>query len=172
MDHFQQSIAALQKTLAEHEQKVVDTKRLINALAEAAGQDPIYSVEHSGEESLAAIKSDSFYGQPLARCVRQILDMRKASGLSAASVREIFDALKQGGFEFPRAKSDKIAMDSMRISLGKMSHTFHKLPNGNYGLIEWYPAVKQAKSNRPKNKTDEGDGDSSASNDDGDKNDD
>ena len=36
-------------------------------------------------------------------------------------------------------------MDSLRISLGKSSHTFHKLPNGQYGLLEWYPNVKPPK---------------------------
>ena len=31
------------------------------------------------------------------------------------------------------------------VSLTKNSQTFHKLPNGKYGLREWYPAVKDKK---------------------------
>jgi len=147
MDHFDQSIAALRETLREHEEKVVETKRLINALADAAGRPPVFhDADLAPKASMGSIQPDTFYGQPLNTSIRTVLEMRKAAGLGPASVRDIYDTLTSGGFEFPRAKSEKNAMDSLRISLGKSSHTFHKLPNGSYGLLAWYPAVKTPKA--------------------------
>ncbi len=146
MDHFDQSIAALRETLREQEQKVVETKRLINALSEAAGRGPVFQdVDVVSHSTLTSIQPDTFYGQPLNTSIRTVLEMRKVAGLGPATVREIYETLLKGGFEFPRAKSEKSAMDSLRISLGKSSHTFHKLPNGSYGLLAWYPATKTSK---------------------------
>ena len=146
MDHFDQSIAALQKTLREHEAKVIETKKLINSLAEVAGREPIYlDVDVQAQASIENIRPDTFYGQPLNTSIRRVLEMRNAADLGPASVRDIYDLLTRGGFEFPRAKTAKNAMDSLRISLGKSSHTFHKLPNGEYGLLEWYPNVRAPK---------------------------
>jgi len=165
MDHFDQSIAALRQTLAEHEAKVIETKRLINALAEAAGRDPVFhDAELQTQSTTAAIQPDTFYGQALNTSIRKVLEMRKAAGLGPATVREIYDTLVSGGYEFPRAKTEKNAMDSLRISLGKSSHTFHKLPNGSYGLLAWYPAVKTTKSKAPTAADDESDDAESAEN--------
>ncbi len=47
-------------------------------------------------------------------------------------------------------------MNNLRISLGKSSHTFVKLPNGIFGLGEWYDikkpkqAVANGKTEEPK----------------------
>ena len=146
MDHFDKSIDALQGTLRDHEAKVTETKKLINSLAEAAGREPIYhDVDTQAQASIESIRPDTFYGQPLNTSIRRVLEMRQAAGLGPATVRDICDLMKRGGFEFPRAKTEKNEMDSLRISLGKSSHTFHKLPNGQYGLLEWYPNVKPPK---------------------------
>lgn len=57
------------------------------------------------------------------------LAMRRASNSGAATVREIFNALKGGGFAF-QAKEDANAQRGLRKSLTKNSATFHKLPVG------------------------------------------
>src|SRR5438132_8921727 len=63
--------------------------------------------------------------------------MRKASGGGAASVETIYQALKAGGYRFD-TKNEENARNGVRISLRKNSATFHKLPNGEYGLCSWY----------------------------------
>ncbi len=71
--------------------------------------------------------------------------MRKAQGGDGpAKPREIFDALKAGGFEF-EAKDDNIAMIGLRNMLRKRYETFQKLSSGTYGLCAWYPDAKKKK---------------------------
>jgi len=78
---------------------------------------------------------------------REYLDMRKTAGGDApATVREIFDALKGGGFDF-KSKDDGNAIIVLRAMLRKNSSMFHKLQNGKYGLRAWYPNLKPPKAN-------------------------
>jgi hypothetical protein len=51
----------------------------------------------------------------------------------------------KGGYHF-EAKNDVNARRGLYISLAKNTTTFHKLPNGNYGLVAWYPAVREQRS--------------------------
>ena len=147
MDHFEQSITALKETLRDQEDKVLETKNLINALSEAAGRGVVYhDTKLKADTAIETIRSDTFYGKPLNSSIRRVLEMREAANLGPATVRDIYDTLCSGGYVFPRAKTEKNAMDSLRISLGKSSHTFHKLPNGSYGLLSWYPSVKEPKA--------------------------
>jgi hypothetical protein len=55
-------------------------------------------------------------------------------------VDAIYTAMLAGGFLFD-AKNDATARRSMAISLAKNSTTFHRLPNGDFGLLEWYPNI-------------------------------
>ena len=147
MDHFAQSIAALQAKLHQQEEKATETKKAINALCAACNRDSLYPDAEQSDAALKTLHADTFYGHPLNGSAKRVLEMRKAVGLGATSVRDIYDVLVQGGFDF-KAKNDKNAMDGLRISLGKASHTFHKLPNGMYGLSEWYPSAKTKKIRR------------------------
>lgn len=70
--------------------------------------------------------------------------MRRAQNLGAATNREIYDLLVTGGYEFD-TKSEDIAQKSLRNSLAKNTALFHKLPNGQFGLLSWYPNVKKSK---------------------------
>jgi hypothetical protein len=96
------------------------------------------------------VRSDEFYGQPLATAIRAVLEKRKGAGIGPAAVRDIYDTLGSGGFKF-EAKDEDNAIRGLRQSLTKNSSTFHKLPNGLYGLLEWYPNAKPA---RPDDDTD------------------
>jgi hypothetical protein len=145
-EHVKQTIADLQDELRQQEQSVIETKRLINTLCKRAGMDPIY-----GDAELAissgpslSIRGDQFYGQPLATCIREILEMRKALNQGPATVNEIYDALATGGFKF-ETKNEDNAKRGLRISLTKNTSIFHKLPTGKFGLLEWYPNAKAAK---------------------------
>lgn len=139
------TINELQGQLRAVEEEAAQLKTTINLLCKRAGMEPMYAdADRAIAGGLGDIKADTFYGQPLNACIRDYLDRRKAAGLGPASVREIYSALVTGGFQF-NAKTDENAQRSLRITLTKSTHTFHRLPNGSYGLLSWYPAVKPAK---------------------------
>jgi hypothetical protein len=160
-DHIRQTIADVQKRVAEGEKRVLDDKRLANQLAQMAGLSPVYGDAELQTNSLGlTIRSDQFYGQPFATSVRDILMMRKALNQGAASINEIHAALVEGGFAF-ETKNEDNAKRGMRISIAKNNVLFHKLPSGKIGLREWYPNAKPIKASR----SPEDDGDANDGND-------
>jgi cytochrome c1 len=141
---LQGAINVLQRKVAEQEKALANTKNLINQLCAEAGEPPIYSgVQRDSESSGRSIRSDQYYGQPLATAVRSFLEGRESIG--PATVDEIYDALIKGGFQF-EGKSEDNQKRALRISLTKNSITFHKVPNGSYGLLSWYPNAKPSKA--------------------------
>jgi hypothetical protein len=145
--HIQQTIEHYQAKLGEQEKTVIKTKLLINQLSSDAGLPPPYPDAESESETSASlsIESDKFYGQPLAKSIRKILEMRKALSQGPATVNEIYNALINGGYAFDTLNVEN-AKRGLRISLTKNTATFHKLPNGRFGLLEWYPRVKPIKA--------------------------
>ncbi len=150
-DPIQLAIAKLQGKLKEQERAVSKTKMAINALCEAMDRPPMYAEDaNNGADNVSlAIRSDQFYGQPLAGAIRTILEMRRKQERGPATVNEIYAALIEGGFAFD-TRNEENAKRGLRVSLTKNSVTFHKLPNGKYGLLDWYPG---AKTKRPRNGT-------------------
>lgn len=157
-EHLKHTIADLQSKLAEQEEAVITTKTLINQLAEMAGMPPVYSDAELqvANTSNLSIRSDQFYGQPQATCVREILEMRRSLNQGPATVNEIFEAMKEGGFAFD-TKNDENAKRGLRISISKNTALFHKLPNGRIGLLAWYPKAKQPKNGTNDSTADNGD---------------
>ncbi|WP_298189315.1 hypothetical protein [Novosphingobium sp.] len=146
-DAFAPAIAALQSELSDLERKSKELKGTINVLCKHAGIAEMYpnlSSERNGT-AITSIRADTFYGKPINTAAREFLEMRKAANLGPATPREIYDALIAGGFQFD-TKSDQVALVSLRGNLRKNSKTFHKLPNGQYGLLSWYPNAKPAKN--------------------------
>jgi hypothetical protein len=155
-EHWDQTISAVQQEVAEFERKAADAKLLANQLCKRAGRPPIYAdaeTMSSGGVPLS-IQSDQFYGQPQATCMRTILEMRKALNQGPASVNDLYDALVQGGYQFD-TKNVENAKRGLRINLTKNSVTFHKLPNGLFGLTAWYPNVRTPKQRAMSSGTDE-----------------
>ena len=145
-EHLKRTIADLQEELREQERTVTETKRLINQLCKRAGMPPMYTDAELQARSGPglSIRSDQFYGQGLSTAIREILDMRKALNRGAATLNEIYDALMEGGYKFDTKNEDN-SKRGLRISLTKNTSIFHKLPNGKFGLLEWYPNAKAAK---------------------------
>lgn len=141
-DHVQKTIADLEAKLKAQLSEVQDTKRFINQLCGLAGIAPRYAieVEPSSGASLS-IRSDQFYGQPQATCVKDILQMRKTLDKGPATINEIYSALIEGGFAF-ETRNEENAKRGLRISISKNTALFHKLPNGKIGLKDWYPNAK------------------------------
>lgn len=159
---FQPAIDALEKDFADLERQANGLLQSINLLRQKAGLPP----RSSGWQPMAAsdratsgatnlkLHSDSFTGKKLGSAVREYLAMRKRSGGDApATSREIFDALKEGGFS-SRAKDDATALVVLRTMLRKNTTMFAKLQNGKYGLRAWYPHLKPPKEIADEDATD------------------
>lgn len=148
------AIEELTEQLRAEEQTVIDTKKMINRLsAKMKRPEPFPDVGEVSSATIGSIRSDQFYGQPLASVVREILMMRKAAGQGAADIEDIFSLLKRGGFAFEGDDVD--ARRGVAISLAKNSVAFHRVPSGAWGLREWYPNLKdEPKQKRPRKKGD------------------
>jgi hypothetical protein len=107
-------------------------------------QAPSSDVEAQGH-SPASIRGDTFYGKPQQTAVREYLAFRKGANMGPAKPAEILDGLKQGGYQV-QATTDEIALVGLRAMMRKRNTVFHKLPNGAWGLREWYPNAKPAKA--------------------------
>jgi hypothetical protein len=159
---FLPAIDALEKDLADLERQANGLLSSINLLRGKAGLPPRPggwsgagggSVgDGGGGGRPLKLHSDSFTGKKLGTAVREYLEMRKASdGDAPATSREIFDALKEGGFS-SGAKDDATALVVLRTLLRKNTAQFAKLKNGKYGLLVWYPNLKAPKdSSTPDN---------------------
>lgn len=144
-DQFRAVIETLQSEVAEKEKELSELKRMINSLCPKAKLPAIYpDVELQVNRSIGQFRNDHFYGQPLAGAVREILSAKKAAGQGATSVNEIYATLIAGGFKFETSNEDN-AKRGLRVSLSKNTTVFHKIPNGNWGLREWYPNIKDTK---------------------------
>jgi hypothetical protein len=136
-----QAIEEIVGQIGKLEADIRDKKNTVNTLCGVAGRDPMYTLDAPEAAVPSRIRPDQFYGQALATAVRTILEMRKAQNLGAATVKEIFEALTAGGYTF-NTKTDDVAHASLRNSLSKNTVTFHKLPNGRFGMLSWYPNAR------------------------------
>jgi hypothetical protein len=140
-----QAIEEMVTDIGKLETDIRDKKKTVNTLCGVAGREAMYTLDTPEEAVPSRIRPDQFYGQPLASAVRTILEMRKQQNLGAAQVGEIYEGLTKGGYQF-QTKNEEVARASLRNSLAKNTVTFHKLPNGRFGLLSWYPNAKPSKS--------------------------
>lgn len=135
------TIESLTKRVVAREEEATKLKKLINELCGEAGVALRYPniVEASG--AVTAVRSDQFYGLTITTAIRNYLEQRKAAGLGAASLNEIYSAIRDGGYKF-ESKNEDNAKISVGNNLRKSSSIFHRLPNGQYGLLSWYPSAK------------------------------
>lgn len=152
-DDMSPAIARLQARLEEQLSHVKKTKAALNALHEAFDRPIPYPDIDEDRVVRTTIRRGMFYGQPLATCVRQILEMRRAAQLDAASVSEIYTSLREGGYAF-ETKDDENAKNGLRQSLRK-NPIFHRIPSGEWGLMSWYPNAKADRSERESDGDDE-----------------
>jgi len=151
---FDSAIAELERQIEEVERKASDLRSTINSLCAAAGISPRYpdiSIGSTSSTRITQIRDDTFYGKKQTPAMRDYLEMRKAQGLGPAKPRDIFEALKSGGYQF-ESKDDEIALVSMRALLRTQPQIFHKLPQGTWGLTAWYPDAKRQKVDDTKKK--------------------
>ena len=135
-DELLNTIEVLAKKVGAKEEEANKLKKLVNELCAEAGVAVRYPNVSDTSGSVGALRSDHFYGQTLTAAIRNYLEHRKGSGLGAASVNDIYAAIRDGGYKF-ETKSEDNAKISAANTLRKSSSIFHKLPNGQYGLLEW-----------------------------------
>ena len=141
-DHVSKTIELVQSQISELDQQLLEKKRMVNDLCKLAGRPPIYhDAELVARNGTMARKKDEYYGKALATVVRMVLEKRKSANLGAATANEIYDEMVAGGFHF-QTKNEENAKRGLYSSLGKNTTTFHRLPNGTWGLREWYPNIR------------------------------
>ena len=152
-DEVQPAIDRLVRRIEEMERKANGLKQAVNVLCEEGGLPPRYPDGGGGggdpvtKPAACQISDHTFYGKRQQTATREYLEMRK----TPAKPREIYDALKQGGFDF-EGKDEDSSLAALREMLRKRSNFFHKLPTGSYGLTNWYEHIKQSK---PQHKPDD-----------------
>lgn len=139
--------AAIKELQAQVEQKaeeLVTLKRTVNLLCANLQEQPIYPDADEPGTGSRAVSAHEYYGKSPLVAARMYLDMVG----EPVPVEEILDALERGGFDFEdQGWDEKTRLRALAISLSKNTAIFHRLPNGTYGLIKWYPA-KQAKKSK------------------------
>ncbi len=132
IDYFKRKVEA-------HMAKIAEWQRSANEIAAENGMPPAYDSVVDGSTMTAISRLDQFakFATP-STAARSYLESRK----TAATLDQIFAALKDGGYQF--TDSDVDARASLKIALGKDGKV-RPLGNGAYGLWEWYPDVKRAK---------------------------
>jgi hypothetical protein len=147
-DHILKTIDQLRDEVSKAEETVKPKKRLANQLCEMAGIPPIYTgIDDEASTPLRTIRRNAFYGKPLSTCIRDYLEIRSTLPVREASLDDVFAALKEGGYDL---KTSGVTEDDQKrgvaIAIGKNSQTFHRLPTGDYGLLAWYPNIKERKA--------------------------
>lgn len=129
-------IDALYKRLNPLMEKEKMYKKLINEMSvEAGAPAPFPDVDSMSSAGVTNILPDQFFGKPLFTAVKEYLKMKGR----AAPAREIFDALKQGGYEFTGA--EKLQYRGFTISLSKYGgKLIYVKPSDSWGLPEFYPS--------------------------------
>ena len=140
-DDILNTIEVLTKRVGGKEEEANKLKKLVNELCGEAGIAVRYPNIAESNGATTAIRSDQFYGQTITAAIRNYLEQRKAVGLGAAGLNEIYLAVRDGGYKF-ESKNEDNAKISVGNTLRKSSSIFHRLPNGQYGLLEWYPSAK------------------------------
>jgi hypothetical protein len=143
------AVDELERKLQKQLQEAAGTKKLINGLLATMGEPPRYADAENEAQSGAPVKSDAYYGKPLATAVTMVL---KRFG-EASTAEDIIKGLEKGGFDFrPLKWNENVRHRNLAISMAKNTQTFHKLPNGTFGLREWYDDEILKKTERAKDK--------------------
>jgi hypothetical protein len=146
IDEIVQEVSVIEAEIAAKLAEAAPLKLAANTLAKKVGiAEPFTDVNSPVATTTVprvktvAWRSDQFFNRPLAECVSEILETRKASGKDGpASMDEIFDALKAGNYRFGGSGSDENSKRAVKISLTKNNQYFAKIGEDSFGLRKWY----------------------------------
>jgi hypothetical protein len=135
------AVDALEDQLREQLEEVAGTKKLINSLLKKMDEPARYEDVSVGVSG--SMRADEYYGKTVTGAVQMFLERVHR----AVTAEDITRGLEQGGFDFkPLGWTDAARVRNIAISVAKNPRTFHKLPNGTWGLTEWYPGVVPPKA--------------------------
>lgn len=119
--------------------EAAETKKMLNKLAKDMGQTDVPSPDAAPESvgKGAKIKADQFYNKPLARAVREYLEIRG----EATAWDDIVNSLRSGGFDLSKTKQ---AEDEARMTVLRNTANFVLVGNNFFGLKSWYPERKRS----------------------------
>jgi len=139
------AIEVLLEKLEEQSRGIIETKKMVNSLRQMMGQSPQFTDAELQQSlgNVGSLRADLFYGKGPTTAARMYLEMRNR----ACPADEIMNGLEQGGFDFEAQGWKKLdRLRSLSISLAKNSSIFHRLPNGTFGLLVWYPDIEKRSS--------------------------
>jgi hypothetical protein len=146
--HIDATIQTFLGKLEEHQGSARKIKATVNQLLELDNRPPMFTdVDLESKPTLLNIRRDQFFGRPLATCVKEILEARGAANKGGATTDELFEVLKQGGFDFDSTPGH--ALRNLGITIGK-NMDFRRTPSGVWGLREWYGGTAQKVRSRGK----------------------
>ena len=160
MEHIIKTIDQANQKIRELEVEIISNKKLVNQLCAFAKLEPQYADEALQPEGATqlSVRRNSFFGKPLSTCVRDYLEMLAKAHRqpTPASLDDILGALKTGGFDLDQiSKNEMDQKRGLAITLGKNSVTFIRLPNADWGLVDWYPGYKDKRKKKAENGKDE-----------------
>jgi len=122
-------------------------KRAANTFFRSKNEPEPFTTSDPEADSGAPMRfrPDEFYGKGFATAARLYMERRK----QAVSGEDVTKALDQGGFDYEAQgwkKDDRVRIVAM--SLAKNTTIFHRLPNGLFGLREWYPDAIERKKGK------------------------
>ena len=139
-------IEVMKGVVADLDSKVSAAKAMTNRMCEVAGVPLAYEEVSSSQRFASDVpRADLYYGKSLTTAAREFLESRNLVGRGPALPREIYEGLVAGGVQF-ESDNEAERLNEVNGTLRKNSGIFHKLPNGQYGLMVWYPQAKTTKS--------------------------
>ena len=153
------SVGELNPAIEHLERKVDALVAALNVLRAEAGMPPYTPSSgdggNRGRMAALEVKPDVFFNKRQHTAIREYLEMRQAHGLGPATPREIYQALKKGGFQYT-ARDDQVALVGLRSLLRRRTNAFIKVGDtGAYGLVSWYPEAKRKSASRTTERPDE-----------------
>jgi hypothetical protein len=141
---FQEAIEELLAEIEAKDREIAELKKTVNFLRSRDGLGPLYeTTEPQGNGRRQTIRPDQFYGKSPITAAREYLQLRGEAVLP----EEIAEALEKGGFDYKAQgwNNKEHRARNLAISMSKNSLIFHRLPNGWYGLVKFYPELKKKK---------------------------
>jgi hypothetical protein len=155
MANTKEILEAMIQEVESAEQELVGLKKAANAFARRGQMDLPYPDADASSPSRSGatmIRPDLFvsFSAPAA-AARAFLEHR-GQQRGAASIDDIFDALRRGGYSFD-TRTDNEAKGALKVALAK-DFNVHKIDNGaygvSYGLLSWYPGLRERREGQEK----------------------
>src|ERR1022692_2551911 len=99
-DDISNTIEVLTARVRAKEEEANKLKRLVNELCSEIGVKISFPGVLETSAATGPIRSDEYYGQTLTAAIWNYLERRKTAGSGAATVADIFSAVKEGGYKF------------------------------------------------------------------------